>query len=70
MNEYIIIRYINSFNFMLFLFMLNSILISYFLSLLLFYPEVLMKLCKLYSAILFLTLILNSSSICILCQNK
>lgn len=51
MNEYIIIRYINSFNFMLFLFMLNSILTSYFLSLLLFYPEVLVKLCKLYSAI-------------------
>lgn len=51
MNEYIIIRYINSFNFMLFLFMLNSILISYFLSLLLFYPEVLVKLCKLYSVI-------------------
>lgn len=70
MNEYIIIRYINSFNFMLFLFMLNSILTSYFLSLLLFYPEVLVKLSKLYSAILFLTLILNSSFICIFCQNK
>lgn len=53
MNEYIIIRYINSFNFMLFLFMLNSILISYFLSLLLFYPEVLVKLSKLNRAILF-----------------